>query len=252
MRLNQYLASQTGQSRRQCDELIKKGFVELDGEIASFTDPVSDESTLRIYQKEKWVSLGKKNKNGHTTILFYKPIFTVSTKSDPNKRKTIYDLLPPKFRDLNYAGRLDYMSEGLMVLSSNGDLVNQLTHPSFGKQKSYLVCLKYPLTKDQIKEMEKGLYISKDNLSFAPIKVEKTSIGAEISERLPAYPVMALDFLKIRKEHYAYVFLLEEGQNNQIRKMCDFYGQDVIRLVRLEMGPYKVSFDLFKKKYIEL
>jgi pseudouridine synthase len=257
MRLNQFIANQTGMSRRQADELIKKGYIEIDGDIATFTDPVDQTSNVRIYEKESWKALNKsklldKDGNSNTTLLFYKPIFTVSTKSDPSKRKTIYDFLPPKFRELKYAGRLDYQSEGLMVLSNNGDLINQLSHPSFGKEKVYLVCLRYPLKKDQIKDMEDGLDITRENESFAPVKILKTTLGADIAERLPAYPTSNLDFLKIYKDHYAYVFCLNEGQNNQIRKMCKYYGQDVLKLVRLEMGPYKISYDLYKKKYIEL
>jgi 23S rRNA pseudouridine2605 synthase len=253
MRLNQQLASLLASSRRKTDELIKQGLVEVDGEIATFTDTIDGNSQVRIYQKGSWVEVNKKGSRGKTTtILFYKPIFCLSTKSDPQKRKTVFDYLPPKYKHLNYAGRLDYMSEGLMILSDDGNLINRLTHPTQGKLKAYCVILKYPLKKDQIKEIEDGLEIPKDNLKYAPLTVAKTNLGAEIHEKLPGYSDSNLDFLRINKDHFAYVFYLQEGQNNQIRKICEHYGQKVLRLVRLEMGDYKISFELYKKRIIEL
>jgi 23S rRNA pseudouridine2605 synthase len=251
MRLNAYIAGQIGVSRRQADEMIQKGYVEIDGEIATFTDQVGPASTLRIYKNQAWVVVTT-TKDKNKAILFYKPIFTVVTHKDPQRRKTIYDILPKQYHNLKFAGRLDYLSEGLMVLTNNGELIHELTHPSMGKTKAYLVVLKYTLRKEQIQEMEDGLEIRDENARFEPISISRTSLGAEIPEKLPRYDDRNLDFLKIHKEHFAYVFYLNEGQNNQIRKMCTYYGQDVLKLVRLEMGNYKISYDLYRRKVIEL
>lgn len=251
MRLNAYIANLVAISRRQADDLIQKGFVELDGEIASFTDPVSTASNIRIYKNQTWNTVNNQ-KTKNKTILFYKPIFTVTTHSDPQRRRTVYDVLPKQYHHLKFAGRLDFQSEGLMVFSTNGDLIHELSHPSMGKTKVYLVVLKYPLRKEQIMEMEDGLKIPSKNLFFEPLSVSKTELGAEIGEKLPSYDTRNMDYLKIYPEHFVYAFYLNEGQNNQIRKICDHYGQDVIKLIRVEMGKYKLSYDLYKRKVIEI
>jgi 23S rRNA pseudouridine2605 synthase len=250
MRLNAYLAGQLGLSRRQADELIQKGYVEIDGEIATFTDQMGAGSVLRVYNKGNWEII-KTQSSKIQTILVYKPIFTVTTSKDPQKRKTIYDVIPRKYHHLKYAGRLDYLSEGIMIFSNSGELIHELTHPSMGKTKVYLVALKYPLRKEQIREIETGLEIPNEK-KYEPVAVSKTDLGADIPERLPGYDARNLDFLKFYKDHFIYAFHLTEGQNNQIRNICKHYGQDVLKLVRVEMGSYKLSLDLYKKKVIEL
>ncbi|MGL4758100.1 MAG: pseudouridine synthase [Patescibacteria group bacterium] len=250
MRLNAYLARQLGISRRNADDLIQKGYIEIDGEIASFTDQASEASKIRVYKNGTWDTISNSSKK-QEAILFYKPIFSVVTKKDPQKRKTVYDILPKKYSHLGYAGRLDYMSEGLMVFSNNGELIHNLTHPSMSKIKIYLVALKYPLKKEQIKDIEKGLEIP-DEETYEPVGISKTELGAQIMEKLPGYGSRTYDFLKFHKDHYVYAFHLTEGKKNEIRKICKYYGQDVLRLVRVEMGNYKLSFDLYKRKIIEL
>jgi pseudouridine synthase len=249
MRLNAYLASQLGTSRRQADELIQKGFVEIDGEIATFTDKVGPSSSLRVYNKGVWEKINITS-NKQVILLVYKPIFTVTTSKDPQGRKTIYDILPPKYKGLKYAGRLDYLSEGLMVFSNNGELIHELSHPSMGKVKTYLVALKYPLRREQIKEIEEGLVTESD--SYEPLGISKTNLGAHIPERLPAYESRNYEFLRFHSEHFVYAFHLNEGKNNQIRNICKHFGQDALKLIRTELGNYKLSQDLHKRKYIEL
>jgi 23S rRNA pseudouridine2605 synthase len=251
MRLNAYLAGQLGMSRRQADELIQKGFIEIDGEIATFTDSVGASSTLRVYRNHSWETV-RTTVSAMQTILVYKPIFTVTTSKDPQGRKTIYDILPKKYKNLKYAGRLDYLSEGLMVFSNSGELIHELSHPSMGKTKVYLVSLKYPLRMEQIREIEEGLEISGE-AKFEALAISKaTSLGADITEKLPGYDTRNMDYLKFHNEHFVYAFTLNEGQNNQIRKICKHFGQDVMKLVRTEMGKYKISYDLHNKKIIEL
>ncbi len=250
MRLNAYLARQLGVSRRNADDMIQKGYIEVDGEIASFTDIADENSKIRVYKNGVWETLANSQQK-HAAILFYKPIFTVVTKKDPQKRKTVYDILPKKYHHMGYAGRLDYMSEGLMVFSNNGELIHKLTHPSMGKIKIYLVSLKYPLKKDQIREIENGLTIPGEE-TYEPVAISKTDLGEYIEEKLPGYPARQYDFLRFHKDHYVYAFHLQEGKKNEIRKICKFYGQDVLRLVRVEMGNYKLSLDLYKRKVIDL
>lgn len=250
MRLNAYLARQLGISRRNADEMIQKGFCELDGEIASFTDIANESTKIRVYKNGVWETLANSAQK-HAAILFYKPIFSVVTKKDPQRRKTVYDIMPRKYHHMGYAGRLDYMSEGLMVFSNNGELIHTLTHPSMGKIKVYLVSLKYPLSRDQIRDIEKGLVIPNEE-SYEPVAISRTELGQMIGEKLPMYSSRNFDFLNFHKDHYVYAFHLQEGKKNEIRRICSYFGQDVLRLVRVEMGNYKLSFELYKKKIIDL
>jgi 23S rRNA pseudouridine2605 synthase len=235
MRLNQYIAFHTKMSRRQADLLIQKGFVEVNGELGEFHNTVSDGDSVRLYEKSEWKTISSSNSSAQT-ILFYKPIFSVTTHNDPQKRRTIFDHLPKNYSRLKPAGRLDYMSEGLLVLSSDGNLIHRLTHPSHETEKEYLVCLKYELKTSEIKEMSKGMVIEEYQLN--PVKIEKF-------DRFSVY-----DYLKLDQNHFWYIFTLSEGRNNQIRQMCDQIGQSVLRLIRIKHGEFKLTYDLHNKHHL--
>ncbi len=222
-------------SRRQADTLIQKGFVECNGELGEFHQNISDSDIVRIYEKSDWKTISTGSSTTQT-LLFYKPIFCVTTHNDPQKRKTIFDHLPRQHSRLRPAGRLDYMSEGLLVLSSNGDLVHKLSHPSNETEKEYLVCLKYILKAAEIKEMERGMVI--DEYTLNPVKVEKFT------------DITSFDYLKLDSKHFWYKFTLTEGRNNQIRQMTKKFGQEVVRLIRIKHGAYKMSYELYKNRFL--
>jgi 23S rRNA pseudouridine2605 synthase len=235
MRLNQYIAFHTKMSRRQADTLIQKGFVEINGELGEFHQTVTEDDTLRIYEKGEWKTISSSETKSQV-LLMYKPIFSVTTHSDPQKRKTVFDVLPKQYSRLKPAGRLDYMSEGLLVLSSDGDLIHKLTHPSHETEKQYLVALKYILKPNQIKEMSAGMTL--EDYQLNPVKIE------------PFKHLSDYDYLKLEPKHFWYSFTLTEGRNNQIRLMCKQFGQEVLRLVRVKHGKYQLSYDLYRKKYL--
>lgn len=237
MRINQYLAHQLGVSRRQGDELVKKGSVKVDGRIADLFDKVETNTKVEHYdEKDGWQSISE---NGNfKTILFYKPIFTVTTRSDEFKRKTIYSFLKSSYFSYKPAGRLDYLSEGLLILSQDGELINNLTHPSFETEKRYLISLKEDLKPNQILEMEKGMTLGEVKLKPITV-VKKTSLKD-------------WEFLKPEPKHVWYEFVLKEGKNNQIRQMCEYFGQKVLRLIRIQHGQYKLTEELYKEKIIRL
>ena len=199
MRINQFLAHQIGVSRRQGDELIKRGEVRINGEICNLFDQVDNGKVVEYFNASKgWLKISEDN--DFKTILFYKPIFTVTTRSDEFKRKTIYSFLKASYFSFKPAGRLDYLSEGLLVLSQDGDLINKLTHPSFGTEKRYLIALKEPLKPNQIKEMEKGMTLDENKLQ--PVKIVE-------KENMKDW-----EFLKPEPKHTWYEFTLKEGKNN--------------------------------------
>lgn len=240
MRVNQYLAHATGISRREADKWVDKGLVEINDEIAEMGQQVLESDKVRIYKNDKWQLVQNAHGQGKNsgTMLFYKPIFAVTTRKDPQKRKTIYDFLPKRYHSYKPAGRLDYMSEGLLVLSTDGNLIQELTHPSFRSQKQYFVGLKEPLPRESIK-------MAMDGFELEGYELNSVKITLLSPKQLADY-----GYLKPEQKLIWYCFELSEGRNNQIRKMCQLWGQEVKRLIRVSQGEYKVTPDLYKNKYI--
>lgn len=238
MRVNQFLAHNLGLSRREIDKYISQGLVELNGNLAEFFDHVSVGSKVRIYIKGNWKEIINEG-DKIQTILFYKPIFCLTTRSDPDGRKTLYHFLPRKFEHLKSAGRLDYMSEGLLVMSSDGELIYQLTHARNTTEKKYLVGTKKLLDAKTIKDYQKGIKVDDYNLN--PVEVINYSSSKD-----------KYDYLKLEKNYFWYVFTLTEGRNNQIRKMVDLYDNRVLRLIRIEHGEYELTPELYNNKYLEV
>jgi 23S rRNA pseudouridine2605 synthase len=236
MRINQFLAHSLGISRRQADTMIQKAMVEVEGEIAENGQQVDDGTNVKVYKDGRWSAVEHVSKADNQTILFYKPIFAITSKSDPEKRKTIYDFLPKIYKDLKPAGRLDYMSEGVLVMTTDGDLIYELTHPSNNSSKEYLVGLKHSLAPSMIDEAKTRMKI--DDISLEPVKIELAK-KIQLSE---------LSYLKLERHLNWYLFTLNEGRNNQIRKMCASWGFKVHRLIRIKQGPYEISEKLYKTK----
>jgi 23S rRNA pseudouridine2605 synthase len=234
MRINKYLAQALGLSRRNAEDLIIRHEVKVNDKTAELFTTVEAADKVIVLEGGKWVTLG--SLNNKKTIVMYKQIFCVTTRDDEVKRKTIYHFLPKSFLELKSAGRLDYMSEGLLVLSNDGDLIYNLTHPSKETKKVYLVGVKGSFKPQEIAEMGKGIVIEKYNLN--PVKVEK-------------YVGSKFEYLRLQPSFNWYLFTLTEGRNNQIRKMTEYYGLRVQRLIRVEHGNYKMTAELYKKKWLD-
>lgn len=242
MRLNQFLAYHTGMSRRDADESIKKGLTEVNGDIGELFNQISPADTVRIYKNGEWKTIGQNTV--HKTILIYKPIFTITSRKDVIGRKTIYDILPKSYSSLKPAGRLDYMSEGILVLSNNGDLIYKLSHPKNESEKIYLVGLKYILKSSDIKEISHGLVI--DGYKLNPVQVELFKEPNDNKGK------NEFEYLSLQSNFFWYSFTLTEGRNNEIRNICENYGQKVLRLIRVQQGQFKLTKELFEKKLIEV
>jgi 23S rRNA pseudouridine2605 synthase len=234
MRINKFLAQSLGLSRRNADDLIRDKQVKINSTTAELFNTVEEKDSVEYRENGQWVALNDLKKT--RTTLMYKPIFCVTTRDDEMKRKTIYHFLPPSYLELKSAGRLDYMSEGLLVLSNDGDLIYRLTHPSNESKKVYLVGVRGSFRPKEIAEMGEGIVVENYNLN--PVKVEK-------------YEGKQYDFLRLQPSFSWYIFTLTEGRNNQIRKMTEYYGIKVQRLVRVEHGEFKITSDLYKKRWLD-
>lgn len=203
VRLNRFLASCGVASRRGCDELITQGRVEVNGEI------IINLST-RVHPSDHVKFDGKPvREQSALTLVLNKPRKFICTKDDPEGRETIYELLPKKFSKLNYVGRLDYESAGLILLTSSGDLIERLAHPRYHIEKEYEVRLDRP---------------------FDPELTHKLLEGIHLTEGLAKAESVRFD--SRRNLH----IVLTQGYNRQIRRMFSKLGNKVQRLERVRIG----------------
>ena len=202
-RLNKFLASCGIGSRRACDTLIQEGGVTLNGEAC--TNPatrVQDDDVVRFDGK-------RVSPRQTTTILFKKPRGYVCSKQDELGRATIYELLPPKFQHLNHVGRLDRDSEGLLVLTNDGELANRLTHPSNRVEKEYRVTLTAAVDNRDLEKLIDGVHT-------------------------PEGRARAKSFKRLSPRRVSIV--LETGLKRQIREMFKTLGSQVDKLFRIRIG----------------
>ena len=228
VRLNKYIAACGYCSRRKADEYIEAGKVRVNGEIVSelgFMVSTKDKITLenKIIKPETL-----------TYIRYYKPAGYITTMDDEKGRKTIYDILPEEVQNLKPVGRLDKDSTGLLILTNDGDFINDLAHPSIKVPKVYRVTAQGKLNLNDLEIMAKGIEIEKDKIAYADSRI--------------------IDF---EGKNTVLEMVLYQGLNRQIRKMLDYIGHPVISLKRLSMGPIdlqglkKGQFKYLKPKQIQ-
>ncbi|MEC7809857.1 MAG: pseudouridine synthase [Actinomycetota bacterium] len=203
-RLQKVLARAGIGSRRACEKLIVERRVTVDGRVSELGDKVDPETSqievdgLKIGVREDLVY-----------YLLNKPIGVITTSKDPQDRSTVIDLVPNHPRVFP-VGRLDADTEGLLLLTNDGDLTHYLTHPSFGIEKEYLVQLEARPSRNAIRELRQGV---------------------ELEDGITAPARVSLVDEKILR------MVIHEGRNRQIRRMCESVGHTVVRLVRSRIGP---------------
>ena len=208
MRLNRFLAAAGIGSRRKCDELIAAGRVTINGGVCTnFSAQPGERDHVKV--DGKLVHLQRA-----LTIALHKPAGFVSTRSDPHARDTIFDLLPPKFPRLFNIGRLDAQSEGLLLLTTDGDLAQQLTHPRFKIEKEYEVTLDRQWNGEDTQKLLRGIFLDGQRAQIARL-----------------HPIGAT---RLR-------VVLRQGINQQIRRMFYAAGYEVKRLVRVRIGNLRLG-----------
>jgi len=204
-RLNKYIASSGLCSRRKADELIESGAVMVNGKKVT-------ELGFSVGPKDKVFVNGKLiHPVKHEYYRFYKPAGYITTSDDEKGRKTIYDILPETLHGLKPVGRLDKDSTGLLILTNDGELINELTHPSVKVPKLYRVSIDGRITQNDIDKMNKGIELEPGKMAYAQI-----------------------DVLDVDKTHTYMEVLLYQGMNRQIRRMFESLGFNVITLKRVQ------------------
>lgn len=213
MRLQKYLADAGIASRRKCEQLIEEGRVKLNGAVAEIGMNVSDGDVVTLDGKRVRVN------NERVMIAFYKPKNVICSNAEEEDRKKVTDF----FKDLPYrlytVGRLDYDSEGLILVTNDGDAANRLMHPRYGLRKTYNVLCSGRFTDAEIHALASGVMLEDGMTAPARVKLlrETDNGNTELS------------------------ITIHEGRNRQVRRMVAAVGHDTLRLVRVSIGKLTIS-----------
>jgi 23S rRNA pseudouridine2605 synthase len=205
-KLHKVLARLGIASRRECEEMIEAGRVRVNGKVAR-TGRRVDETTDQL--EVDGVRVGERP--GLVYVLLNKPLGVVTTASDPQGRETVVDLVDHETRVFP-VGRLDYDTEGLLVLTNDGELTHRLTHPSFGVTKEYLATVNGTPSRNAVNRLRRGVELDDGMTAPADVSVVGTNV------------------LRI---------VIHEGRNRQVRRMCEAVGHPVEALQRTRFGPLR-------------
>lgn len=213
MRLQKYLADAGIASRRKCEQLIEEGRVKLNGAVAEIGMNVNDGDVVTLDGKRVRAN------NERVMIAFYKPKNVICSNAEDEDRKKVTDF----FKELPYrlytVGRLDYDSEGLILVTNDGDAANRLMHPRYGLSKTYNVLCSGRFTDAEIHALASGVMLEDGMTAPARVKLlsETDNGNTELS------------------------LTIHEGRNRQVRRMVAAVGHDTLRLVRVSIGKLTIS-----------
>lgn len=211
MRLNKFLAQSGLGSRRKCDELIQAGAIRVNDEVVTTPGISVDPETDQIYYHGETLNVSRHK----IYIALNKPVGYLSTVQDDFGRKTVIDLIGLNER-IFPVGRLDLNSEGLLLLTNDGEFCYRLTHPKFCINKVYRVYLSRPFDESDRRRMERGLKL--DSGLSAPCTIKYVGSQRHVCD-----------------------VMIHEGKKRQVRNMFKSLGYEVTRLIRLKFGNLELS-----------
>jgi len=214
MRLNRFLAQAGEASRRGADRLIADGRVSVNGELVTRLGTEVEPGRDVVALDGREVALP----STFTYVLLNKPPGYVVTMSDPQRRPTVADLVAGAGGRVVPVGRLDAATEGLLLLTDDGDLAYRVAHPSFELEKVYRVVARGVLTEDERRRLESGVEIDGRPTTPAAVRVVSAAANVTVAE-----------------------ITLHEGRKRQVRRMFEAVGHLVTRLTRLRIGPLELG-----------
>lgn len=214
-RLNKYLASTGVASRRNADKLIADGRVRVNGKTVTELGKSINEVNDTVMVDDKIV----KPASDYSYVMFYKPKGCITSVSDEKGRKTVFDYLSElNIPHLVPVGRLDYDTEGMLLLTNDGDLAHKLTHPSFEVPKTYLVRVKGEMPEHKLAQLRKGVMVDGEMTKRCKVKLLEYKDGES----------------KLQ-------ITITEGKNRQVRKMFEAVERQVIFLKRIAVGELRLG-----------
>ena len=226
MRLNKFIAHYSTYSRREADKAIESGYVKINGvEVTQMATQVDERNDV-VYVSGKKITPTDK----FTVIVYNKPRGELVTKNDPQGRKIIYDTLPNEYKHYIPVGRLDFLSEGLLLLTDASRVATTLMRSSL--ERVYKLKIKGEITQAMEDAMKKGLYL------------EDASAGAhEYSdiESMNFAPFYAYNITKNQSDYSIIKVAISEGQNRELRRFFAHFGAEVVDLKRLSFGGIELN-----------
>lgn len=213
MRINKFLAEKGLASRRHADEMISAGRVKINGEIATLGTNVEEEDEVTLDGQA--VSITEKKEEYY---IMNKPKSVLCTVSDDRGRKTVMDFLPEGVGRVFPVGRLDYATEGLLILTNDGDLAFRLTHPTTEIPKTYLARIEGTLTEKDLNPIRSGV-----------------ELDGVLTKKCKAHIV------ETNKDYTKVHVTVTEGRNRQVRRMFEAIGKNVAFLKRVSIGQLKLT-----------
>lgn len=213
MRINKFLAEKGIASRRHADEIISAGRVQINGKIATLGANVEEEDEVLLDGQ----AIANSEKKEEYYIM-NKPKGVVCTASDDRGRKTVMDLLPDNIGRVFPVGRLDYATEGLLILTNDGDLAFRLTHPSTEIPKTYMAKIEGTLTEKDLNPIRSGI-----------------ELDGVLTKKCKAHIV------ETNKDYTKVEITIKEGKNRQVRRMFEAIGKNVELLRRVSIGQLRLK-----------
>jgi 23S rRNA pseudouridine2605 synthase len=210
IRLQKLLAQSGVASRRKCEELMLAGLVEVDGEVVTRLGTKVDPTTAVIRVEGKRLP----PVSAHVYLVLNKPRGVVSTMSDPEGRRTLSDFVGDRPERLFHVGRLDTDTEGLILLTNDGDFAQRVAHPSYELDKTYVAEVDGVVAKATVKRLLAGVTLEDGPVAVSAAKIVSTSTDRSIVE-----------------------VVIHEGRNRIVRRLLDEVGHPVRRLTRTAIGP---------------
>jgi 23S rRNA pseudouridine2605 synthase len=207
-RLQKVLAHAGVASRRKCEDMILEGRVRVNGETVTELGRKVDPMLDRIEVDGKPIMTERKR-----TFLFYKPLRVITSMSDPQGRPTVADYFREIDERVYPVGRLDYDTEGLLLMTNDGELANRLTHPKYEADKCYLATVKGHPSEEQLDRLRRGIRL--EDGWTAPAQVRR---------------------VKDRRNTTVLEIVIHEGRNRQVRRMCEAIGHPVVHLIRTRIA----------------